>query len=78
MPLIVIAALLKNFTSSPTRSLIALERDLARRSTLVLERPTKKRLGGGDISLGAKEEIHGLSGVVHGTAEICRTPLDMP
>jgi hypothetical protein len=70
--------LFENFMSSPRRSLIVLERDLARRSTLVLERPTKKRLGGTDMSLGAKEEIHGLAGLVHGTAEICPTPPDLP
>ena len=43
------------------RRLIAVERDLVWQLALALERPSEERLGGGDVPLGAKQEIDGVS-----------------
>jgi hypothetical protein len=52
------------------RSLIAVERDLMRQSALGAESAPEERLGGGGISLGAQQEIDGLSLLVDGAVEI--------
>ena len=67
----------EDFPRRPMRSLIAVERDLLRQSTLGLERPTEERFGGRNISLGAEEEIDGLSGPVDGAVEISPATLDL-
>ena len=51
----------EDFPRRPMRSLIAVERDLVRQSTLALERPPEKRFGCRDIPLGAEQEIDSLS-----------------
>ncbi len=67
----------KEFTRGSVRSLIAIERDLLRQSTLGLERPTEERFGSRNISLGAEQEIDGLSGPVDGAVEISPATLDL-
>ena len=52
------------------RSLIAVERDLMRQSALASESAPEERLGGGDVSFGAQQEIDGLSLFVDGAVEI--------
>ena len=52
------------------RCLVAVERDGARQPALALERQPEKRFGGGDIPLGAEQEIDGLSLFIDGTVKI--------
>ena len=52
------------------RRLIAVERDLVWQLALALERPSEERLGGGDVPLGAKQEIDGLSLFVDSAVKI--------
>ena len=52
------------------RSLIAIERNLMRQSTLAPESPPEESLGGGDVPFGAQQEIDGLSLFVDRTVEI--------
>ena len=52
------------------RSLIAVECDLMRQSALASESAPEERLGGGDVSFGAQQEIDGLSLFVDGAVEI--------
>src|SRR5271156_4313036 len=52
------------------RRLIAVERDLVWQLALALERPSEERLGGGDVPLGAKQEIDGVSLFVDSAVEI--------
>jgi hypothetical protein len=60
-----------------TRSLIAVERDLMRQSALASESAPEERLGGGDVSFGAQQEIDGLSLFVDGAVEIGPASLDL-
>ena len=69
--------LFEEFTRCSMRCLIAVERDLPRQSILALERPTEKRFGGCDISLGAEKKIDGLSSFVDGAVEISPATLDL-
>src|ERR1700734_1602598 len=52
------------------RRLIAVERDLVWQLALALERPSEERLGGGDVPLGAKQEIDGVSLFVDSAVKI--------
>ena len=71
------ASLLREeFTRRSTRSLIAVVRDLLRQTTLAVERPTKKRFGGSDVSASA-EPVDGFSGLVDDAVEIRPTTLDL-
>ena len=72
-----VTLLFEEFTRRPMRSLISIERDFVRQATLARERPPEKRFGGGDISFGAKQEIHSFSRLVDGAVEIDPTPLDL-
>jgi hypothetical protein len=67
----------EDFPGRPMRSLIAIKRDGARQPPLALERPTKKRLGGCDIPLGAEEEIHRLSFLVDSAIEVGPAAFDL-
>jgi hypothetical protein len=60
----------ENFPRRPMGCLVAVERDGARQLALALERPPEKRFGGGDIPLGAEQEIDGLSLFIDGTIEV--------
>ena len=68
--------LAENLFGRAMRGLIAIERDLMRQSPLAPERPSEVRLGRGDVSLGAKQNIDGLSLFVDGTIEIGPATLD--
>ena len=68
--------LAENLFGRAMRGLIAIERDLMRQSPLAPERPSEERLGRGDVSLGAKQNIDGLSLFVDGTIEIGPATLD--
>ena len=57
------------------RGLIAIKRDGAGQPTLVLERSSKKRFGRSYISLGAKQEIDGLSFFIDRAIEVVHRPL---
>src|ERR1700730_17811812 len=52
------------------RRLIAVERDLVWQWALALERASEERLGGGDVPLGAKQEIDGVSLFVDSAVKI--------
>jgi hypothetical protein len=65
----------ENFPRRPMGCLVAVERDGARQLALALERPPEKRFGGGDIPLGAEQEIDSLSYFVAGTVKISPAPL---
>jgi len=52
------------------RRLIAVERDLVWQWALALERPSEERLGGGNVPLGAKQEIDGVSLFVDSAVKI--------
>jgi hypothetical protein len=69
--------LFEEFTRRSMRSLIAVERDLPRQSTLALERPPEKRFGGCNIPLGAEQEIDRLSFFVDSAVEISPATLDL-
>ena len=58
------------------RRLIAVERDLVWQLALALERPSEERLGGGDVPLGAKQEIDGVSLFVDSAVKIRPTASD--
>ena len=68
--------LAENLFGRAMRGLIAIERDLMRQSPLAPERPSEECLGRGDVSLGAKQNIDGLSLFVDGTIEIGPATLD--
>ena len=68
--------LAENLTGRAMRGLIAIERDLMRQSPLAPESPSEEHLGRGDVSLGAKQNIDGLSLFVDGTIEIGPATLD--
>jgi hypothetical protein len=63
----------ENLTGRAMRGLIAIERDLMRQSPLAPESPSEEHLGRGDVSVGAKQNIDGLSRM--GRSEFrCRVP----
>src|SRR3984885_10413230 len=68
--------LAENLTGRAMRGLIAIERDLMRQSPLAPESPSEEHLGRGDVSLGAKQNIDGLSLFVDSTIEIGPATLD--
>jgi hypothetical protein len=70
-------AFAQEFPGRPARSLIAVERDRARRSALALERPLEQSFRRGDIAIGARQEIDGFPVAVDGTIEIGPAALDL-
>jgi hypothetical protein len=61
----------------PMRSLITVERDLARKSSLMPECSSEKCLGGRDIPLGAEQEIDSLSLFVDRTVKVGSAAFDL-
>jgi site-specific DNA recombinase len=69
--------LVEDFPRRPMRSLIAVEHDGTRQPTLALERPTEKRFGSRDITLGAEQEIDSLSLLVDRAIEVSPAAFDL-
>ena len=76
LALIAIEMFAESLFGRAMRSLVTVERDLMRQSTLASESSPEKCLGGRDIPLGAKQKIDCLALVVDCTIKISPTPFD--